>query len=331
MNPTVTLITAALFVAAFCMLQAAPAAKPNILHIHTDDHRPDGLRALGNPLLITPNLDSLVAHGMTFTRCYTMGSMTGAVCAPSRAMLLTGRSWQRIPGAPGAAANAKDPKTFLPRILQAAGYQTWHMGKYGNGFPAGLAEFETTIKDEGHGRTAADDRVHCSQRLAAGTIDFLKSRTASSDPRPFYIYLAPPVPHDPRTAEPQFHQTYDPAKIPLSPAFLPQHPFDNGDMTVRDEKLAPWPRTPENTRQQLADYYACITGFDHHVGRIFEQLKKVASGKTPSSSSAATTDFRWAITACLENKTSTNSVACTSRWSWRGRASGRARARRSSI
>lgn len=274
MMKPIALITASLFVAATGVVQAAPATKPNILHIHTDDHRPDGLRALGDPLLVTPNLDSLVAHGMTFTRCYTMGSMTGAVCAPSRAMLLTGRSWQRIPGAPGAAANAKDPTTFLPRVIQAAGYQTWHMGKYGNGFPAGLAEFETSIKDEGHGKTAANDRVHGSQRLADSTIQFLKSRTDSPELKPFYIYLAPPVPHDPRSAEPRFHALYDPAKIPLSPAFLPQHPFDNGEMAVRDEKLAPWPRTPENTRRQLADYYACITGLDHHIGRIFEQLKK---------------------------------------------------------
>ncbi len=51
------------------------AGKPNILHIHADDHRADGLRALGNPILQTPNLDTLVEHGMTFTRCYTMGSM----------------------------------------------------------------------------------------------------------------------------------------------------------------------------------------------------------------------------------------------------------------
>ena len=235
------------------------------------------MRALGNPLLQTPNLDSLVERGMTFTHCYTMGSMVGAVCTPSRTMMLTGRSWQRIPGAPGAAPNAKDPTTFLPRIIQAAGYQTWHLGKYGNGFPAGLAEFETTIRDEAGGKTPTDDRAHCSQRLADSTIKFLQSRTALHETKPFYIYIAPPVPHDPRSAEPQFHKLYDPAKIPLSPAFLPQHPFDNGEMAVRDEKLAPWPRTPEDTKQQNADYYSCITGLDHHVGRIFAELK--ASGQ----------------------------------------------------
>ncbi|MCK9640026.1 MAG: sulfatase-like hydrolase/transferase [Prolixibacteraceae bacterium] len=246
---------------------------PNILHIHADDHRPDGLHALGNPMLHTPNLDSLVVRGITFTHCYTMGSMIGAVCTPSRTMLLTGRSWMRIPG----ASDAADPSTFLPRIIEAAGYQTWHTGKKSNGFPAGLQEFETSIIDDANGQAPENDRAHCCQRMADRTIGFLKSRTASHEARPFYIYLAPPVPHDPRSAEPQFHKLYDPAKISLSPAFMPQHPFDNGDMTVRDEQLATWPRTPEDTKQQNADYYSCITGLDYHVGRILAELK--ASGQ----------------------------------------------------
>lgn len=265
------LLTVALALAPLASLPAA--GKPNILHIHADDHRADGLHALGTEILRTPHLDTLVERGMTFTRCYTMGSMVGAVCTPSRTMMLTGRSWLRIPKAPGALPGADDPATFLPRIMAAAGYQTWHMGKSGNGFPAGLAEFETSIRDEGKGKTPETDRAHCSQRLADRTIEFLKNRTAGQAAKPFYIYLAPPVPHDPRSAETDFHKLYPPAKITLSPAFLPMHPFDNGEMTVRDEKLAPWPRTPEDTKQQLADYYACITGLDHHIGRIFEALK----------------------------------------------------------
>ncbi len=270
-------IIATLLMAPWAASDAAArgSSRPNILHIHTDDHRPDGLRALGNPLLQTPNLDTLVDRGMTFTHCYTMGSMIGAVCTPSRTMMLTGRSWQRIPGAPAAAPNAADPATFLPRVIAAAGYQTWHMGKKGNGFPAGLQEFETSIIDDARGDTPEDDRAHSSRRLADRAIGFLKERSAKEEPRPFYIYLAPPVPHDPRTAEPEFHKLYDPAKVPLSPAFLPQHPWDNGEMTVRDEKLAPWPRTPEDTKRQNAEYYACITGLDHHVGRIFAELKTV--------------------------------------------------------
>jgi arylsulfatase A-like enzyme len=253
----------------FPSLSKAAEERPNILHIHADDFRPDALHALGNVVLHTPNLDSLVERGTTFTHCYTMGSMMGAVCTPSRMMMLTGRSWQRIPQAPGALHNATDPNTFLPRVLAKAGYQTWHMGKASNGFPAGLATFETSLCDDGVDGKRAD----CSRRLADRALDFLETRAEQKETRPFYIYLAPPVPHDPRIAEPQFHQRYDASQIPLSPAFLPQHPFDNGEMTVRDETLAPWPRTPENTRQQLADYYACITGLDHHIGRIFDAIK----------------------------------------------------------
>jgi arylsulfatase A-like enzyme len=277
MKHVILFIIAPLLAAFSGTIYAASPARPNILHIHADDHRPDGARALGTALLQTPNLDSLVERGMTFSHCYTMGSMVGAVCTPSRTMLLTGRSWHRIPGTPAATTNANDPSTYMPKVLESAGYQTWHRGKYGNGFPDGLKEFQTTIRDDGKENDPTTDRAHCSQRLADSTIEFLKSRAGAQKDKPFYIYIAPPVPHDPRSAEPQFHALYDPSKIPLSPSFMPQHPFDNGEMTVRDEALAPWPRTPEDTKKQNAEYYACVTGLDHHIGRIFAELK--ASGQ----------------------------------------------------
>lgn len=248
----------------------APPRKPNILHIHADDHRPDGLHALGNPRLRTPNLDTLVERGMTFAHCYTQGSRVGAVCLPSRSMLLTGRSWLRIEPPNGKpAAQGGNPSGYLPRVITAAGYETWHMGKGGNEFKAALAAFDTNLIDDARG----ESRRGSSRRHADAVVEFLKERSAD---RPFYIYLAPPVPHDPRIAEPEFMMMYKPEDMNLSPAFLPLHPWDNGEMTVRDEKLAPWPRTPENTKQQLADYYACITGLDHHVGRIVAQLQAMA-------------------------------------------------------
>ncbi|MFB0525792.1 MAG: sulfatase-like hydrolase/transferase, partial [Phycisphaerae bacterium] len=66
--------------------------KPNILFFFTDDQRFDTIGALGNEHIITPNMDSLVRNGTTFTNAYIMGSMSGAVCVPSRAMLMTGRT-----------------------------------------------------------------------------------------------------------------------------------------------------------------------------------------------------------------------------------------------
>lgn len=247
---------------------AAETPKPNILHIHTDDHRADGLGALDTPWLQTPRLDELVRRGMVFTHCYTQGSMIGAVCLPSRTMLLTGRSLFRIPGGGRAAAERPgDPATALPRVLSAAGYETFHAGKGGNEYKVGIEAFDHNLVMDDRG----DARANSSQRHADAAIEFLAKRDWQ---RPFYMYVAPPVPHDPRIAPPQFMTMYDPAKIPLPAAFLPVHPWDNGDMTVRDERLAPWPRTPEDTKRQLADYYACVTCLDHHVGRILDALKE---------------------------------------------------------
>ena len=246
-------------------LAGLAAPKPNLLHIHADDHRADGLGALGHPVVKTPNLDSLVGRGFTFTHCYTMGAMVGAVCAPSRTMMLTGQSLFRCPS-PGGKDG--DPERSLARVLGRAGYETWHGGKGGNEYTVGLQAFDTNLRMDDHG---PDLRRGSSERHADAAIKFLQERKTD---RPFYLYLAPPVPHDPRVAAPEFHGMYPAKDMPLPPAFLPVHPFDNGDMTVRDEMLAPFPRTPEDTRRQLADYYACISGLDHHVGRIFGQLKK---------------------------------------------------------
>ena len=238
-----------------------PRRPPNILHIHADDHRADGLGALGSPGLQTPHLDRVVATGMTFRRCYTQGSMIGAVCRPSRTMMLSGRSLFRLPAPQAPAAQSLAP------TLQAAGYQTWHIGKGGNEYTAGLQAFATNLILDDHGDAL---RAGSSRRHADAALALIESRAPD---RPFYLYLAPPVPHDPRVAEPAFHSMYDADQIPLPAAFLPQHPWDNGDMAVRDERLAPWPRTPTDTRRQWADYYACISGLDHHVGRIFEALQ----------------------------------------------------------
>jgi arylsulfatase A-like enzyme len=237
--------------------------KFNILHINADDHRADCLGAFGHPVVKTPNLDTLVASGLTFNHCYTMGSMVGAVCQPSRTMLLTGKSWLRIP-----KPSEGDPDASLAKVMSHAGYETWHCGKGGNEYSTGLKAFDTNLTMDDH---PVELRRGSSERHADAAIKFLQER---KNDRPFYIYLAPPVPHDPRVAAPEFHKLYDPAKVPLLPAFMPLHPFNNGEMIVRDEKLAPWPRTPADTKQQLADYYACVTGLDHHLGRIFEQLKK---------------------------------------------------------
>jgi arylsulfatase A-like enzyme/glucose/arabinose dehydrogenase len=238
---------------------------PNILFIIADDQRWDTIRALGNPQISTPNLDALAKRGFVFRNAYCMGSMIGAVCTPSRTMLLTGRSLWRIP--------AWDSKTWteptLGSIFKEAGYDTLFVGKRGNSFVAAHEEFETVVYDEE--RMDAKNRAGSSQFHADTTINWLKDRDSS---RPFLIYFAPPVPHDPRVAPAEFMKMYSAEKITLSKNFMPQHPFDNGELHVRDELLASHPRSEVDMKRHLAEYYATVSCLDHHFGRVLAALRE---------------------------------------------------------
>jgi len=237
--------------------------RPNILFILADDQRWDTIHALGNDDIKTPNLDQLVGRGFHFTNAYCMGSMTPAVCLPSRTMLLTGRSVWRLPKVSGLEAPAN--VALLPRLLHDVGYVTYHCGKANNACRYGNASFDVNVE-------TAKSGPNDMQRHADQVVEFLDSHDRD---KPFFIYLAPPVPHDPREAPALFTKMYDPAKLALSSSFMPEHPFDNGELKIRDEQLAPWPRTPEVMRQHLADYYACISDLDDQVGRILRRVREL--------------------------------------------------------
>lgn len=241
---------------------AEPTPKrPNLLFILADDQRWDTIRSLGNLEIQTPTLDGLVERGFHFTNAYCMGSMTPAVCLPSRTMILTGRSLWRIPENPRVKV-APEGVPLLPTVLREAGYATFHCGKAGNSCSFAHAAFETNV--ETRTRTESSATEH-----ADAVIEFLRQHNLD---HPFFVYLAPPVPHDPRLAPERFRKLYDPDKLTLSANFLPAHPFDNGELQVRDELLAPHPRTPEVMRQHLADYYATISHLDYEIGRILKVL-----------------------------------------------------------
>jgi arylsulfatase A-like enzyme len=240
---------------------ARAETRPNIVLILSDDQRWDTVAALGNPEIRTPNLDRLVERGFRFDNAFCMGSMIGAVCLPSRTMLITGRSLWRIPSNPRAKVTPEGVHT-LPKLLGDAGYATFHSGKAGNACTFANAEFATNI--ETNGRTATSGTEHADNAIA-----FLKRHDGKA---PFFMYLAPQVPHDPRLAPPEYVAMYDPKALSLSKNFMPRHPFDNGELMIRDEVLAPHPRTPGEMRRHLADYYSTISHWDHDIGRVLEAL-----------------------------------------------------------
>jgi arylsulfatase A-like enzyme len=56
--------------------------------------------------------------------------------------------------------------------------------------------------------------------------------------------------------------------------FMPVHPFDNGEMKVRDEMLAPHPRTEAEIRKHIAAYYAMISEVDAQIGRVLDAVER---------------------------------------------------------
>src|SRR3954466_5695402 len=136
--------------------RAQETKRPNVLFLFADDQRADTVGAWGNQHIKTPNLDRLVARGTSFRNNFTFGSNSGAVCVPSRAMLMSGRTWLDVKAAPLEGA------TLLPELLRARGYKTFATGKWHNGqpsfvraFPQGRSVFFGGMAD--HTKVPVDD------------------------------------------------------------------------------------------------------------------------------------------------------------------------------
>ena len=260
---------------------AGAAEKPNILFLFADDHRPDAIGAYGNHHVRTPHIDRLVERGTSFVRNYCMGSIHGAVCQPSRAMLMSGRTLYRVKMDLSGVVQ-------LPEVLRKNGYATFGTGKWHNGKASFLRAFENgkavflggmsdhtkvpivEVKD-GQATPRRFGESFSSELFADAAVEFLKQHDGS---KPFFAYVSFTAPHDPRQPPREFVDEYYKNLPPLPANFLPQHPFHNGWMTGRDEALAGWPRTEAVIRDQLAEYYGMITHMDAHIGRVLDVVKK---------------------------------------------------------
>lgn len=259
-------------------VQAAGDARFNVLFLFADDQRADTIAALGNPVIRTPHLDRLARRGLAFTRAYMQGGLHGATCVPSRAMLLSGRPLFRVD------EKLQRDETW-PEAFQRAGYTTFVSGKWHNGDPALARSFQiarsvftggmtnplkASLRDVTAGKVGPPrpSPKHACEAFADEVIRFLREHQGG----PFFCYVPFDAPHDPHVVPPDFPVHYDPATLPLPPNVLPQHPWDNGEMTVRDEKLLPWPRSPEAVRALTAEYYRYISYLDAQIGRILEAL-----------------------------------------------------------
>ena len=274
---------------------------PNILLIVSDDQRPDTIAALGNDAIQTPTLDRLVEEGCVMTRA----TCANPICTPSRAEILTGCSGFRN----GVLDFGGKIDSSLPTMAEwfaNAGYQTCYVGKWHNdGRPIQRGyEFSRGLYRGGGGRYAKPQTDHAgrevtgyrgwifqddggklfpekgvgltakiSQHFAAAAIEVVNDQ----DDRPFFLHVNFTAPHDPLLLPPGWESVYQPDRMKLPEDFLPQHPFDHGNYNGRDEKLFVWPRTPKETRREIAAYYAVISHMDAQIGRIVQALEATNS------------------------------------------------------
>ena len=115
---------------------------------------------------------------------------------------------------------------------------------------------------------------HWSEVLADDAINLIEDSKKTDDP--FFMYLAFNAPHDPRQAPKQFLAMYPINQIKLPPNYSPQHPYwkeIGNEPGVRDEALAPYPRSEFAVKKHIQEYYAVISHLDEQVGKIVSHLE----------------------------------------------------------
>lgn len=282
------------------VLAQTEARKPNILFIFADDQSFNTIHALGNDEIETPHLDSLVNRGTTFTRAYNMGGWNGAICIASRTMLLTGRFLGQAEQVDKQLdKDYREANKLWPQRLASVGYETYFSGKWHikakadkaftvcrhvrpgmpNQTPAG---YNRPVEGEEDKWSPYDksfdgfwkDGQHWSEVLGDDGVDYLKM--AGESDKPFFIYLAFNAPHDPRQSPKEFVDRYPLDGISVPQSFLPLYPYKDDigcSAKLRDEKLAPFPRTEYSVKVNRQEYYAIITHMDQQIGRLLKALE----------------------------------------------------------
>ena len=274
--------------------------RPNIVFIFADDLNYDMVHALGNPEIITPNLDKLVREGVSITHAYNMGAWTPAVCVSSRGMLNTGRSlWEAHKMVPQEKKLAEEGELWA-KMMKKAGYETYMTGKWHvrvkpqrvfdhvmherPGMPNQTPQGYDRPKSPQDTIWEPWDTIyggywkggkHWSEVLGDDAVNFLQE--AAKKDKPFFMYLAFNASHDPRQSPKKFVEMYNVDSFSLPKSFLPEYPYGEkigAGRKLRDERLMPFPRTPYAVKTNRLEYNAITTHMDIQIGRILQALKK---------------------------------------------------------
>jgi choline-sulfatase len=299
--------------------EESPSKPPNLLFLFADDYSFEAIGSLGLVDVETPNIDRLYARGTRFTRAYNMGGWNGAICVASRCMLMTGRTLWDAHSIHDSTDAERQAGRFWPSLLKTAGYETFMTGKWHVNTDAEAAfDVARHVRPgmpnqtvEGYNRPLpgrpdpwdpTDHRfggfwaggTHWSEVTADDAIGFLKH--AAGTKSPFFMYVAFNAPHDPRQSPAEYLDRYPTDRIALPSNYLPEYPFKDDigcGPVLRDEALAPFPRSEKAVKVHRSEYFALITHLDHQIGRILDELE--ACGEADDTVVVFTADHGLAV------------------------------------
>lgn len=261
-----------------------PAATPNILFIMSDDHAFQAISAYGHGLNKTPNIDRIAKEGAIFTK----GFVTNSICAPSRAVMLTGKhSFMN-----GKVDNVQPfdwGQDNFPKMLQKKGYQTAMIGKiHLDGIPQGF-DFSMVLEGQGHyynpdflidGKLVRKEG-YCTEIVTETALDWLKNKRDQS--KPFCMLYHQKAPH--RNWQPalKYLTLYDDTTF-IPPANF----FDNyegrGSAAKQQEMKIDGHARWGHDFKLLTDPEGNPTGFDKELERFTEaQREQWLAAYTPKN------------------------------------------------
>jgi arylsulfatase A-like enzyme len=276
-------------------MMMAKSKRPNIIFIMTDDHAAGAMSCYGSKINKTPNLDRLAKEGMLFKNCFC----TNSICAPSRAVILTGK-YSHINGVVDNVVDFDGTQPTFPALLHQAGYQTaligkWHLKSEPVGFDywsiltasGGQGVYYNPTMDQMGKRKKIDGYV--TDIITDIALDFLQNVRDRS--KPFLMLYQHKAPHRHWEPGPKYQSLYDDVEIPEPQTFnddyktrcdaarlqemTVEHHLDQQDLKIAPpqglsgQALKKW-----KYQRYIKDYLRCIASVDENVGRLLDYLDR---------------------------------------------------------
>jgi arylsulfatase A-like enzyme len=258
------------------------ADKPNIVVMMTDDQRFDYMSCAGHPFLKTPNMDRIAKDGARFTNMF----VTNALCAPSRATLMTGQ-YSHANGVRDNLGSKLNPNVpWMPDELRHAGYEVAFVGKshvpgnfrdkkwdYYFGFRGQGNYLKPVIAESGPDGTIGADKPYegwIDDVTTGKAIDWMKKKRD----KPFALFLFFKAPHRSWQPPPRYKNLYADAVVKKPSLWDDSGMGKPRAFLQAANMIGQYPDT-KNYDEMIRDCCRCLTGVDDNVGRVLGALDEM--------------------------------------------------------